>query len=31
VKYHLTVRNLTGNSVTFQARYEVLGWHPSFL
>jgi hypothetical protein len=31
VKYHLTVRNLTGTSVTFQARYEVLGWHPSFL
>jgi hypothetical protein len=31
VKYHLTVRNLTSTSVTFQARYEVLGWHPSFL
>lgn len=31
VKYHLTARNLTGNTVTFQARYEVLGWHPSFL
>ena len=31
VKYHLTARNLTAASVTFQARYEVLGWHPSFL
>jgi hypothetical protein len=31
VKYHLTVRNLTGNTVSFQARYEVLGWHSSFL
>jgi hypothetical protein len=31
VKYHLTVRNLTGASITFQARYEVLGWHPSYL
>jgi Astacin (Peptidase family M12A) len=31
VKYHLTVRNLTGAPVSFQARYEVLGWHPSFL
>lgn len=31
VKYHLSVRNLTVNSVSFQARYEVLGWHSSFL
>lgn len=31
VKYHLTVRNLTGGSLTFQARFEVLGWHASFL
>lgn len=31
VKYHLTVRNFTGNTVSFQARYEVLGWHSSFV
>jgi len=31
VKYHLMVRNLTGTNLTFQARYDVLGWHPSFL
>ncbi len=31
VKYHLAVRNLTGGPVGFEARYEVLGWHPSFL
>lgn len=31
VKYHLTARNLTAGNLTFQARYEVLGWHPSFL
>ncbi len=31
VKYHLFVRNLTTANVSFQARYEVLGWHPSFL
>jgi hypothetical protein len=31
VKYHLTVRNVATTSVTFAARYEVLGWHPSFL
>jgi hypothetical protein len=31
VKYHLSVRNLTGGNVSFEARYEVLGWHPSFL
>jgi hypothetical protein len=31
VKYHLTVRNVATTSVTFDARYEVLGWHPSFL
>lgn len=31
VKYHLSVRNLTGGAVNFDARYEVLGWHPSFL
>lgn len=31
VKYHLTVRNLTASPVSFQARYEVLGWHPSYL
>jgi Astacin (Peptidase family M12A) len=30
VKYHLSVRNVTGGPVSFQARYEVLGWHPSF-
>ena len=30
VKYHLTVRNLTARPVSFAARYEVLGWHPSF-
>jgi hypothetical protein len=31
VKYHLTVRNLSASVLNFQARYEVLGWHPSFL
>jgi hypothetical protein len=31
VKYHLSVRNLTGGSVNFEARYEVLGWHRGFL
>jgi hypothetical protein len=31
VKYHLTVRNLSGNTVSFQTRYEVLGWHSSFV
>lgn len=31
LKYHLTVRNLTANTVSFQARYEVLGWHSSFV
>ncbi|MFS8979437.1 M12 family metallopeptidase [Cupriavidus necator] len=31
VKYHLAVRNLTGNTVSFQTRYEVLGWHSSFV
>lgn len=30
VKYHLSVRNLTGGPVNFEGRYEVLGWHPSF-
>lgn len=30
VKYHLSVTNVTGGPVNFQARYEVLGWHPSF-
>lgn len=31
VKYHLSVRNLTNTPVTFEARYEVLGWSPSFI
>lgn len=31
VKYHLTVRNVATTSVSFDARYEVLGWHPTFL
>jgi len=31
VKYHLSVRNVTTVNVNFQARYEVLGWHSSFL
>jgi hypothetical protein len=31
VKYHLTVRNVATTSVNFDARYEVLGWHPTFL
>ena len=31
VKYHLSVRNLTGGNVSFEARYEVLGWHASFV
>jgi len=31
VKYHLSVRNHSGTPVNFQARYEVLGWHSSYL
>lgn len=31
VKYHLSIRNLTNRPVTFEARYEVLGWSPSFI
>ncbi len=31
VKYHLSVTNLGFAPVTFQARYEVLGWGPSFV
>ena len=31
VKYHISVRNLGGASVSFAARYEVLGWGPTFV
>lgn len=31
VKYHFAIRNLTGGPVGFEVRYEVLGWHSSFL
>jgi hypothetical protein len=31
IKYFLTVRNLGAAAVTFDARYEVLGWGPSFV
>lgn len=30
LKHHLTVRNLGGGNVSFEARYEVLGWAPNF-
>lgn len=30
VKYHLSVTNLGGSSVNFEARYEVLGWARNF-
>lgn len=31
IKYHLSVRNLGSAAVTFVARYDVLGWHPTFV
>jgi hypothetical protein len=31
IKYHLSVRNLSPVPVSFTARYEVLGWGPSFV
>ena len=31
LKYHLSIRNLTGGAINFVARYDVLGWHPSFI
>ena len=31
VKYFVSVQNYGPNPVTFEARYEVLGWHRSFV
>jgi hypothetical protein len=31
IKYHLSVRNLGPAPLNVVARYEVLGWHPSFV
>ena len=31
IKYHLAVQNLGSASVSFDARYEVLGWGPTFV
>jgi hypothetical protein len=31
LKYHLSIRNLGTAAVTFDARYEVLGWSPTFV
>lgn len=31
VKYHLSIRNLGLAPLTVVARYEVLGWHPTFV
>jgi hypothetical protein len=31
IKYHLSVTNVTGGPINFVARYDVLGWHPSFI
>ncbi|WP_395729703.1 M12 family metallopeptidase [Nakamurella sp.] len=30
LKYFINVTNLTGGAVTFEARYDVLGWSPTF-
>ena len=30
LKYHLSVKNLSGANVSFEARYEVLGWARNF-
>jgi hypothetical protein len=31
IKYHLSIHNFGGASVSFEARYEVLGWGPTFV
>jgi hypothetical protein len=31
IKYHLSVRNLGATGISFAARYEVLGWGPTFV
>lgn len=31
IKYHLSIQNLTGSPLNFTARYDVLGWGPSFV
>lgn len=31
IKYHLSIQNLTANTLNFTARYDVLGWAPSFI
>jgi len=30
LKYFLEVKNVTNVAVTFEARYDVLGWGPAF-